>query len=750
MRSAISFLLVLVLFVIPKLAFGQGFLMEERLDVSTRMPRPIWPHPPSPRPAPPQSYKIRELTTNVNLVDQIAKVQVSQSFVNTGSAPMEVSFIFPLPYDGAVDRLTFLLDGKEYDAKLLGADEARRIYEGYIRRNQDPALLEWIGTGMFKTSVFPVPPGAERTVTLRYSQICRKTGGLTELMFPLSTAKYTSQPVEKYSLNVNIQCESPIKNVYSPTHAIEIKRPGDKHAVVSFSRLNEVPGSDFRLLYDVGSDAVGASVLSYKPELSEDGYFMLLISPEIKKQADQVAKKNVVFVVDRSGSMSGKKIEQAKSALKFVLNNLREGDLFNVVAYDSIVESFRPEMQRYNDENRQAALGFAEGLFAGGSTNIDGALNAALTQITDDKRPNYVVFLTDGLPTVGVINETQIVTNAKNLNKLRARVFSLGVGYDVNSRLLDKLARSCFGQSEYVRPNEDIEERVSKLYNRIGAPALTNVAIKLDVEGAAIEQGPVVNRIYPRDAYDLFSGDQLVVIGRYKKPGAGKVTIEGTVDQQKQSFHFPAQLVEKSNDESMAFIEKLWAMRRVGEIIDEVDLHGKNKELIDELVALSKKHGILTPYTSFLADETIPIRNLAEANRRAGLALDGLSAAPSGAGGFSQRAEKGNLQRAAQAPSSGGGGPGASFSKYKSIDSDKEVIVQNIQNVGRKTFFLRNNRWTDSSLTEEQEKKTQKVQRFSQDYFDLITKHGKDAAKYLALEGNVAFELGGQTYELID
>ena len=754
MRKANSFLSVLVLFLTPVLAFGQGFLVDDRHDVSSRMPRPIWPHPPTPRPtprpAPPQSYKIRELTTNVNLVDQIAKVQVSQTFVNTGSVQMEVSFIFPLPYDGAVDRLTFLLDGKEYDAKLLDADEARRIYEGYIRRNQDPALLEWIGTGMFKTSVFPVPPGAERTVTLRYSQICRKTGGLTELMFPLSTAKYTSHPVEKYSLNINIQSQSPIKNVYSPTHAIEIKRPGDKNAVVSFSRTNEVPGSDFRLLYDVGSDAVGASALSYRPDVGDDGYFMLLISPEIKKQADQVAKKNVVFVVDRSGSMSGKKIEQAKLALKFVLNNLREGDLFNVVAYDSVVESFRPEMQRYNDENRQAALGFAEGLFAGGSTNIDGALHVALSQLSDDTRPNYVVFLTDGLPTVGVMNETQIVTNAKSLNKLRARVFSLGVGYDVNSRLLDKLARSCFGQSEYVRPNEDIEDRVSKLYNRIGAPTLTNVTIKLDVEGASIEQGPVVNRVYPRDAYDLFAGDQLVVVGRYKKSGAGKVTIEGTVDQQKQTFHFPAQLVEKSNDESMAFIEKLWAMRRVGEIIDEVDLHGKNKELIDELVALSKKHGILTPYTSFLADETIPFRNLAETNRRADVALDALSAAPSGAGGFSQRAEKGNLQRAAQSQSSGGGGLGANFSKYKSADSDKEVVVQTIQNVGRKTFFLRKNRWTDSSLTEEQEKKTQKVQRFSQDYFDLITKHGKDAAKYLALEGNVAFELGGQTYELVD
>ncbi|MFP6620075.1 MAG: VIT domain-containing protein, partial [Pirellulaceae bacterium] len=166
----------------PAIANAQGVLLDIRPDHSYRLPRPIHPPHPIPRPIPhprprpaPSSYKIQELAVNVNLVDQVAKVQVSQTFVNTGSRQMEVCFVFPLPYDGAVDRLTFLVDGKEYAAKLLDAKKARAIYEGYIRRNQDPALLEWIGTGMFKTSVFPVPPGAKRTVTLRYSQVCRRS-----------------------------------------------------------------------------------------------------------------------------------------------------------------------------------------------------------------------------------------------------------------------------------------------------------------------------------------------------------------------------------------------------------------------------------------------------------------------------------------------------------------------------------------------------------------------------------------------
>jgi Ca-activated chloride channel family protein len=736
-----------VIGLVPTFAWAQGFLIDDRPDHAFRLPRPIPPiiHPPvpPPRPAPPQTYQIKELTFEANLNDQLAKVQVTQTFANTGSVAIEASFVFPLPYDGAVDRLTFMVDGKEYEAKLLDATEARRIYEGYIRRNQDPALLEWIGTGMFKTSVFPIPPGAQRTVTLRYTQVCRKVGGLTEFLFPMSTARYSAKPVEKLECRVNIQSQVPLKNIYSPTHAIDIKRTGDQQALVSFQTSQEIPASDFRLMYDVGSDALAARVLSYRPAGGDEGYLLLLVSPEIKKVPDQILKKNVVIAMDRSGSMSGKKIEQAKGALRFVLNNLREGDLFNIVAYDTEVESFRPEMQRYDEESRKAALGFVEGMYAGGSTNIDGAMKTALHHLTDASRPNYLLFLTDGLPTVGVTAEAQIAVNAQEHNKVRARIFTFGVGYDVNSRLLDKLARNGFGQSEYVRPNEDIESHVSRLYNRIGAPALTNVSFKFDVDGANVEQGEAVNRVYPKQAYDLFAGDQLVLAGRYRKSGAAKVTVAGTVEGQPQAFSFPAQLVESSPDESLAFIAKIWAMRRVGEIIDQIDLHGKNSELIDELVALSKRHGIITPYTSFLADDRPEMLQAGAAREATRRALESLDAA-SGAGGLGLRADKGMLQRAAAAP---GGGVGA---KFKSADSDREVEVRTVQSVGAKTFFLRSQRWVDSNVTPEQEKQAVAIQRYSDQYFALIDKLGTQAAKYLAIEGRAIFEWQGTIYEIRD
>ena len=347
--------------------------------------------------------------------------------------------------------------------------------------------------------------------------------------------------------------------------------------------------------------------------------------------------KTVVFVVDRSGSMSGKKIEQAKGALKFVLNNLREADLFNIIAYDSAVESFRPELQRYTEQTRNEALGFIEGIYAGGSTNIDGALQTALTQLQDASRPTYIVFLTDGLPTAGERREPQIVANAQAANKVHARIFAFGVGYDVNSRLLDKMARECFGQSQYVLPDEDIEAHVAKLYARIGAPALVDLKVEFDLENSPVEKGSPISRVYPKDTIDLFAGDQLVLVGRYKQPGDAKVTIRGKVDGAEQSFSFPAKLVEKSADDSQAFIEKLWAVRRVGEIIDEIDLHGKNQELVNELVALATRHGILTPYTSFLADENANIRDVAA------------STAPDGRGAGRSAARKRRSPRSANA-----------------------------------------------------------------------------------------------------
>jgi Ca-activated chloride channel family protein len=751
-------------FLLASAAFGQGVLVVVNHPHPIPLPRPI-PRPPSP---PSISYKIKELDYAAKITDQVAQIAVTQSFVNTGSRQMEVSFMFPLPYDSAIDRMTFMVDGKEYEAKLLDAKEARKTYEEHVRRSQDPALLEWVGHGMLKTSVFPVPPGAERKVSLKFSQLLRKDGKLTDLIIPLAAAKYTSSPVEKLSIRATIETAHELKNVYSPTHAVNIERPDSKHAIVKIEAKDTIPTTDFRLLFDTNDGQLGASVVSYRPEADGDGFFLLLASPEIKAAADKSNNsdrpaKNVIFVVDRSGSMSGKKFEQAKEALKFVLNNLRSGDTFNIVAYDSTVESFRPELQKYDDDTRKSALGYVESLFAGGSTNIDGALKTALAMIKDESRPNFVLFLTDGLPTVGERNELKIAATAKQNNKIRARLINFGVGYDVNSRLLDRLSRENFGQSEYVRPDEDIEAHVSSVYNKLAAPVMTNVIVKVDIEGASEYGG--ISRVYPKEVYDLFAGEQLVMVGRYKKAGGAKVTISGKIGDKEQKFDFPATLVEKSSDQSLAFVEKLWAMRRIGEIIDEIDLKGKNDELVKELVDLSTKHGILTPYTSFLADESAPVKQLADTRlhlESAGRSVDRLREAE-GIAGFSQRSDKFDLQKAQIAPAAsapafgglaGGGGMSGGAMKrnigaspagpaalrasntFRDIDSDRTVVADGIQNAGKETLYRRGKQWIANNAKDldptKDQAKIKEIKRFSDDYFALVTANTPDENAILA------------------
>lgn len=761
MNRLLAVIMGLVVALTNVVASAQGVLIF--VDRPAHLPRPHWiSHPPA-AVQPPSSYKIKELGVQARVTDQVARVQVSQSFVNTGSAQMEVQFLFPLPQDGAIDKLTLLVDGKEFPGKLMAAKEARSVYESIVRSNRDPALLEWMGMGMFQTSVFPVPPGAERKVTLHYNQLLKKDRGLTDFLFPLSTAKYTSHAVEKIDIQMTIESEIDIKNVYSPTHTVDIKRPDGRHAVVSYVRTNEVPNSDFRLMFDVDKGQVGARVISYKPSHSDDGFFLLLASPQVKAPDAERPKKTVVFVVDRSGSMSGKKFEQARAALKFVLNNLREGDLFNIVAYDTNVESFRPELEKYNDDTRKAAIGYVEGLYAGGGTNIHGSLTTALNQLKDNSRPNYILFLTDGLPTVGVTNEGQICHAAKDSNKVRARVLSFGVGYDVNSRLLDRISRDGFGLSEYVRPDEDIEAHVSTVYANISSPVLSDVAVTFDLDGLKPEEGPAVNRVYPKGNFDLFEGQQLVVVGRYKKPGAAKVVIKGRVGGQEQKFDFPANLTEKSGDESYAFVEKLWALRRIGEIIDQIDLAGKNDELVKELVELSTRHGILTPYTSFLADETTrPLLSSATGFERANSSLSRLSES-NGIGGVSQRSAKGaflsaqngndvsqkkdNLQRymgsgmgAMSGPANASGKPlaagtpalGLSIANnsFRDIDTDMEVSADSVRQYGNQAVYARRQAGKKEQLVvtpetaeldlEKDKDKFEVIERFTEPYFALV------------------------------
>lgn len=585
-------------------------------------------------------FSLKNISVDANIRDQIAKTQVSQTFKNTSNRTLETTFVFPLPADAAIENFTLIVDGKELTGKLMAADKAKSIYQGYVRKFEDPALLEWVGQGMFKSSVFPVPAGSERQVIFTYSQLLKKENQLIDYQFPLSTAKYSHGPVGKVDVTVAIESTEAIKSVYSPTYDAEVKRTDENHALVTYEKENTIPQSNFKLYFDTVNGKVGASVLSWWPKGEENGYFMLLASPTVKPDDTATIEKTILFVVDHSGSMNGKKMMQAREAAKFVVNNLSENDTFNIFRYSNSVENFRPELERYSPATRGSAVSFINDTFAGGGTNINDALQTAVGSLSSLDRPTYVVFLTDGKPTSGVTDEMEIVKNFNLANSVNARVISFGVGHDVNSRLIDRLTNASNGQSVYVSPDEDIETAVSRLYAKIAAPILTGIEIDYGLKKE--NDDTAVNRVYPSKPVDLFAKSQIVIVGRYNQSGATTIELNGRVGKTEREFKFPATFARRGEGQDHRFIEKLWASRRIGEIIDQLDLNGQNDELVQELVTLSVRHGIMTPYTSFLADE----------NQDKSVAIEGQSniditrkntlqlKQQDGAFGFQQRAEK--------------------------------------------------------------------------------------------------------------
>ncbi|MEO8125785.1 MAG: VIT domain-containing protein [Bryobacteraceae bacterium] len=684
-----------------------------------RIPMPV----PQPRPVR-ADCTIRSIDVHADIQDQAAKVRISQVFQNPSSFPMEAQLLFPLPEGAAVSGLTLLVDGKELTGRLLGKEEARRIYEDIVRSRRDPALLEYMGRDLFQTSVFPVAPGGESTAQLRYSQLLKRDSGLIDFLLPLGTAKHSSKPVENFSVTVNIAASAPIRTLYSPTHQVDVTHPDATHAVSKLTLRNVTNPDDLRLLYSTDASPVGLNVLSYNPDDKDDGYFVMLATPDTRSGSSARIAKTMLFLCDRSGSMSGKKMEQAKAALQFLVRQLEPGDTFNIVAYDSDVESFRPELQRADPATIRAALAWVDGVSAGGGTNIDGALRTGLRMLSDASRPNYVLFLTDGQPTVGETQEAKIAANAAQENKVNARIFVFGVGFDVNGRLLDRLARGLRGQSVYVRPNENIEAPVSTLYAKIGSPVLTDVAVNIQLDGG------VTSRLYPRQMPDLFRGDQLVLVGRYRKGGAAKISLTGSAGGKKQAFAFHSTFAETSQDETNGFVAKLWATRRIGDLIDELDLHGHNQELVDELVALSQKHGILTPYTSFLADETVNLSARKENGAFAARTVADQLNIVGGSAGFTQREEKAQYQNATNAPAAPG------------------KPSRSLRQVGQKAFFKKDRVWKDSTVTTEQAKNAIHIVQFSPKYFELATAHGGMMARYLAFEGPVLLNIGTKTYQI--
>src|SRR5205085_4942092 len=354
----------------------------------------------------------------------------------------------------------------------------------------------------------------------------------------------------------------------------------------------------FQIFYSSETRDVGLSLLNFKPD-GDDGYFLLLVAPTVNKETKPAAK-DIVFVVDTSGSMAGAKLQQAQKALRFCVENLNADDHFEVVRFSTEAEPLFRELVSADSDHRKRANGFIDEFKPIGGTAIADALQSAL-KVRPDKsdRPFVVIFLTDGLPTVGTRNPEEIVANIKKASGIR--IFSFGIGSDVNTQLLDQIAEGTRAFSQYVLANEDLELKVSNFYTRIKEPALTN--LKLDLGG-----GVRTAKMYPADLPDLFKGDQLVVAGRYSGAGDVEAKLTGNVGGREQTFSYKLHFDDRKTTDD--YVPRLWATRRVGFLLDEIRIHGETTELRDETTELARKYGIVTPYTAYLIVEDEAQRNV--------------------------------------------------------------------------------------------------------------------------------------------
>ncbi|HEX2220023.1 MAG TPA: VIT domain-containing protein [Gemmatimonadales bacterium] len=542
----------------------------------------------------------------ISLDDRLAHVQVEERFRNEGPAIAEGSYLYPLAGEASFNDFSLWLNGEELRGEPMDAEKAREIYESIVRRKKDPALLTLAGHGLVRAQIFPFQPGETRRVALRYTQLMVRQGDALRLRYALGVRGGDS-PTE---LRIEVTRGELYGPPYSPTHTIDNRTEGGRLVITV------APGStgDVELLLPLRRPVAGATLLTHAPA-GEHGYFMLLLAPG-SARSDRSVPRDLTLVVDVSGSMSGTKLKQAKAALQHALGTLGPDDRFRIVAFSGTVRRFGEQPVGATAANLADAREFVEGLDAEGGTNIAGALDAALDGSSGTERLSQIILLSDGMPSVGEQAPDRIAGQAA-ARIGRARIFPVGIGHDVNAYLLDRLAVEGRGTVEYVPPGASVESAMGAVLGKLRHPALVDLRIA---------ESPVeLVDMQPAQLPDLFHGAELVVFGRYRDAGAGRLVVTGTRDGVRERVEARADFARSGQDN--AFIPRLWAARRIGDLTRTIRVEGASPVLLEEIRDLGLRFGILTEYTSYLvqepgvmAERPVPMPRLEAAGSQTGAA----------------------------------------------------------------------------------------------------------------------------------
>lgn len=649
----------------------------------------------------------------VRIEGRVAQIEVSEWFVNRGRRLAEGDYLYPLPGEAVFQGFSLFQGDAELRGEIMDADRARHIYEEIVRKRMDPALIELAGHGLLRARIFPIQPGEERRVTLRYTQVLERAGNALQLVYagavrgggdrhiqPMREPESRHRPDQVRSrFEVRVADGSQFLEPFSPTHDMKVDRDRERMTIT----IDEEIVGRLSLFLPLAGDAVGLSVATHRP-VGEDGYFMLTLSPSRDSGARE--PRDVTVVLDVSGSMSGEKIEQARQALHHLLGSLASEDRFRLISFSSAVRVHSEDWSPARGAALAQAREWVDDLVADGGTNIGAALDEAFRLESPRGRLPVVLFLTDGLPSVGEESPERLADRAERLAG-RARVFAFGVGHDVNTHLLDRLGEAGRGDTDYVQPGENVERVISILATKIRNPVLTD----LDLDGAAFE----IDEVYPVRIPDVFSGEELVLFGRFANEGRGRITVRG--ERAGRPLEFGAQVAFPERSNENAYIPRLWAARKLGHLERQIWTEGESTSLVEEIRSLALRYGLPSRYTAYLVEEPDmvagrPVPMPGGGRRDVGLTFGSAPSAPAAASGAGavQAAETARQRRSTR-----------NEADLKAMDDEMLADLagrSDTRAVGGRVFVLRDGTWTDAAHTTSQ--RVIRVKAFSTAYFEML------------------------------
>ena len=690
------------------------------------------------------NVEITCVDVGVVILEQVATTTMDISLKNLTGSRQEAEMLIPVPVGAAIRGFTFQGAADEPTAELLPREKAKSAYSAIVAKIKDPALLEFVGCNLVRSAVFPLAPNGTQKVRLTYEHLLVADGQRIDYELPRSESIDYNVP---WTLSLRIKSQQPIATVYSPSHPATTQRVADGILSVKVVEAAAREPGSFRLSYLLEGNGVSASLLAYPDPEIGGGYFLMLAGlPRSTKQNQPAIKREVILVLDRSGSMRGEKLDQVREAALQVVEGMDDGEAFNIIAYNEAISALAPDALVVGKESVALARRYLRDLKPRGGTNIHDALVEALRSTPRDGRLPIVLFLTDGLPTIGQTSERTIRNLVLKSNPHCKRVFTFGVGVDVNTPLLDRIAAATRATSSFVLPGDDVEVKVAQVFKRLAGPVLADPVLQ-SVTSDGKPASTRVSGVTPSPLPDMFAEDQLVVLGRYKGEAPLHFTLRGNYHGQARTFTFDFKLNKATTRN--AFVPRLWASRKIAILLDAVRQAGASedgvppardprlKELVDEIVRLSTEFGILTEYTAFLAREGTDLEEhddvLAEAMRNVSARA---IATRSGLASVNQEINL-QAQRRQQTLNPRNGYYDGSMNR---------VQVTTVQQVNDRAFYRRGNRWVDSRLAQTAETQADRVVRFGTPEYDALLDRLAAAHRQgtIALRGDVLMELDGE------